>query len=270
MKCGTSSLHQYLGAHPDVSVPPMKETDFFLEENDRNLDWYRSLFEENEAAGEASPNYTKYPAFPGVPKRIRRTVPDVKLIYVVRDPLERMVSHYVHNVANGRETKPIDDALTRGGEENHYLVCSKYFAQLERYREHFNDGKIKVVPSRELKDETRKTMRGVFDFLGVNEAFYSEAYEQKHHRSSEKKSAPPLVRRMRRGLSSLLPARAIKEGLPDPATKAVKSLYSRFFESPVERPSLNDALRARLAERLADDVNRLRQYTGRAFASWAV
>ena len=83
-----------------------KELNFFIEERNwtRGDDWYRAT--STPAArvrGESSPNYTAYPQHLGVPERMHSVIPDAKLIYVVRDPLERIAAHWVHNYAKRRE-----------------------------------------------------------------------------------------------------------------------------------------------------------------------
>src|SRR5438105_12315470 len=79
-----------------------KELDFFVPEKNRgrSLAWYESQFAEAPVRGENSPSYTIHPFRPGVPERIRAVVPDVRLIYLVRDPIERIVSHYLHRSVN--------------------------------------------------------------------------------------------------------------------------------------------------------------------------
>src|SRR5699024_2394872 len=74
--------------------------------------------------------------FAGVPQRMAELVPEVKLIYLVRDPIERIISHYTHNYSEGREHRSIDEALQEL-EGNHYVMCSRYFWQLPQYLQFF-------------------------------------------------------------------------------------------------------------------------------------
>ena len=120
-KCGTTSLHGYLSLHPQVSMAKRKELDFFVRPEDsivaignwhRGLDWYRAQFQgSSPVLGEASPNYTGFPHFRGVPERAARVLPEAKLICMVRDPIERIVSHYMHRRAAGVETRPLEQTL---------------------------------------------------------------------------------------------------------------------------------------------------------------
>jgi len=99
-KCGTSGLHYYLSLHPEISVSRPKELNFFIAERNwpRGVDWYRSHFDPNaKVRSEASPNYTAYPQHLEVPERMHSVLPDAKLLYMVRDPLDRIAAHWVHN-----------------------------------------------------------------------------------------------------------------------------------------------------------------------------
>jgi hypothetical protein len=87
MKAGTTSLHRCLSNHPDVFMSAPKELDFFEKNWSRGWEWYRSQFQAGDVAmlrGESSTNYAKYPRFGGVAGRIHRSLPDVKLIYLLR------------------------------------------------------------------------------------------------------------------------------------------------------------------------------------------
>ena len=106
-KCGTSGLHYHLGLHPEISMSKPKELNFFIEERDlaprRRLVQAAISTPDAAVRGEASPNYTAYPQHLGVPERIHSIVPDVRLIYMLRDPLDRIAAHWVHNYAKRRE-----------------------------------------------------------------------------------------------------------------------------------------------------------------------
>jgi hypothetical protein len=108
VKGGSSSMYYYLKAHPMIFMSEPKELQFFVAELnwDRGLEWYERHFAGAEAfaaAGEFSPGYTQHPHLSGVPKRIASVLPDVRLVYFVRDPIERMRSHYQARVLSRRE-----------------------------------------------------------------------------------------------------------------------------------------------------------------------
>jgi len=95
-KCGTTALHRYLGLHPDIFMSKSKELGFFCssENWDERLRWYESQFGAARVRGESSPSYTNCPRNKGVPERMASLVPDARLIYLVRDPVDRVISQY--------------------------------------------------------------------------------------------------------------------------------------------------------------------------------
>ena len=102
------------------------------------------------ALGEASTVYTKFPRYKGVAERMARVIPDVRLIYVVRHPIDRIRSHYEHRVASGAETAPMEIAVF---DNPIYLDYSKYALQVEQYLQHFPREQLLIVSSE------RKTLR---------------------------------------------------------------------------------------------------------------
>src|SRR5205809_4164499 len=111
LKCGTTSLHHYLNLHPAVAMSRPKELNFFVAELNWPLgpDWYATHFDAHAAVrGESSPHYTNRPRFEGVAERMRDLIADARLIYMVRDPIDRMLSHYLHNVGGAYEERTLD------------------------------------------------------------------------------------------------------------------------------------------------------------------
>ena len=117
MKCGTTSLHNYLNLHPEIYMQEEKELDYFIEKRNykKGLNWYKSKFnsKNSKILGESSPYYTKYPLFKDVPKNIFNLIPDIKMIYIVRDPITRLISHYKHNYMLGREKRSFKECFNR-------------------------------------------------------------------------------------------------------------------------------------------------------------
>jgi hypothetical protein len=257
MKAGTTSLYHYLESHPEVCMSSIKETNFFLGENDykRGIDWYSSLFKKTDEKvfGEASVNYTKRHRWDGVPELIKKEVPDVKLIYLVRDPIERAVSHYMHNVAQGREKKTFTQALVP---QSHYLKTSLYYYQIEAYIKYFDFDKILFVESSELLKNTQKTLIRVFNFLEISENVNINNINERYHLSSEKK--------MKSILEAIIKSNKIK--------KIIKPILPAFItqNKPLNIPVLDETHIKTLREYLMSDINKFRELTGERFDCWSV
>jgi hypothetical protein len=188
MKGGTSSLHSYLRAHPQIGMSRPKETDFFCrpDHGGHDLDWYRGLFSgPGEQFGESSPNYTKRHLFDGVVERIHAVLPDIRLIFAVRDPIERAVSHFQHNVAKGRVSRDQFHAYFEDF-DNPTLLTSRYGYQLEPFVEAYGMERILVFASENLRDDRNATLERVFSFLGVDPEFRSPSFAKDHHVTSDK------------------------------------------------------------------------------------
>ncbi|MGH7541220.1 MAG: sulfotransferase domain-containing protein [Gemmatimonadota bacterium] len=268
MKSGTTSLHHYLSLHPEIFMSEDKEPTFFTVEKNwhRGVSWYSSLFPSDEPVrGESSPDYTKFPAIDGVPERIHSVVPDTRIVYLVREPVERVVSHYIDAFSFGRVHKPIDRELANF-EDHHFVNCSRYHMQLEQYLEHFERDRILVITSEALRAARQATMRAVFEFLGVDPSFSSPAFEEVHYTAEEKRRNARLgyvfvrfAERVRR--SSLRPYLSPKLMAP------IRSLNARTAR-PIPRPELDASLRRELVDYLRPDVERLRALTNDPFSDW--
>jgi Sulfotransferase domain len=265
-KAGTTSLYHYVRSHPQAFMPAKKELSFFCEEYNwgKGIRWYERNFEDSGAAvavGEASPRYTVYPIFRGVPERIVAVIPNVRLVYLVRDPIRRMQSHYLDRVLHGLEQRPVEEALST---DPFYLTASRYALQLDQYRELFPSKRILVVCSEEMLSERERALARVFDFLGVDPGWQAPVLSEEFLRTNQRRRPRRLVRsvwysRKRRLIAPLLPRRlrdAIRDATSTPIAK--------------RSADISPSLRRRLEEQLRDDVRRLYSYLGDEFDGWGI
>lgn len=270
MKCGTTSLHFYLSLHPEVQMSKLKELDFFAERYNwsKGFKWYESNFLEQPEKciyGESSPNYTNCTLSPEVPRRMHDLVPDAKLIYVVRDPIKRMQAHYIHKISNGSETREINDAFF-DIQSKRYFPRSLYYSQLEKYLEYYPLSQILIVTTEDLRNHRQQTLQKIFEFLEVNPNFYSQLYNLERHKSRTKRRKNELGQKIAQ--STL--GKAVNK-LPNSSTRRlIKEIIYYPFSTTVSEPTLKPELIAFLKEQLQDDVNKLRQLTGRQFSSWSI
>jgi hypothetical protein len=266
LKCGTTSLHHYLNLHPEVEMSRPKELNFFVAELNWPLgpEWYASHFSGRASVrGESSPHYTNRPRFEGVAERMRSVVTDARLVYMVRDPIDRMLSHYLHNVGGGYDDRPLAEAFA--DPESAYVTRSRYFFQLEPYLEEFGPERIEIVGREELKRDRPATMRRVFAFLGVDPGFSSTQFEREWETGTAKGRGR--FRLMDRAVR--LPGlRAVDRNfdrLPEPLRWLVERVVHDPGAGAAPKPEVPPPLRQRLADLFRDDVARLEGVAGRGF-----
>ena len=263
-KCGTSGLHYQLSLHPEIWMSRPKELNFFIEERNwsRGQDWYRHCFDARaKVRGESSPNYTAHPQHLGVPERMRSVVPDAKLVYVVRDPLERIAAHWVHNYAKRREKGDLATTLTHANAS--YVVRSQYHMQLQQFLAHYPFGQILVIEQEELRSAPLETLRRVFEFTGVDPGFTHPHFGAQRHETSRKTRASRLAVRLER-----LSGTRLGRVLPKNLWLAIDEKLGR--RRPIERPDVRAAVGPQVLQVLREDAERLRELTGRQFASWSI
>jgi Sulfotransferase domain len=267
MKAGTTSLYEYLREHPQVFMATPKELHFFVEGKNwqRGRAWYERKFEgarDAVAVGEASPDYTKHPIRPGVPERIVAWMPRVRLVYLLRHPVERARSHYLHDLASGRERRPIEQVLPGN---SFYLDPSRYAMQIEQYLRFFEREQLLLATSEDLRHRQAETLRGIYSFLGVDPDWESHAAEREYHHTTAKGMPGPLLRAARR----VPGASAVRLRAPRVIAAAERALKTGGAVDP-SRAMLSPDLRARLEDELRADVAELRQYMPPAFDGWGL
>jgi len=201
-KSGTTALYAYLRRHPEITGPAWKEVSYFDRHYRRGPAWYRGNFPlraHGAIVGEASPSYLFHPLAPG---RAAALLPNASLIALVRDPADRALSHYHHQVALGREELPFEEALEREEERlagelermhddpgyfshawwNHtYLARGRYADQLARWLDHFPRERLLVLSNEELAERPAETYARVLEFLGAPShqlASYPRVYDR--------------------------------------------------------------------------------------------
>jgi hypothetical protein len=189
-RAGTSSLYTHLHRNPHVGKAIWKEVHYFDLNYDRGTVWYRRRFPTvltkawterrlrgRFVTGEATPYYLFHPL---APARVRETLPNVRLIALLRDPVARAYSHYQLEYRSGNEHLSFAEALERqreriGGEEHpadahrrfSYLARGIYVDQLVRWFSHFPRGQILVLKSEDLFEDPASVVAGVCEFIGV-------------------------------------------------------------------------------------------------------
>ena len=269
LKCGTTSIHHYLGLHPEIQMSKPKELNFFVEEMnwDLGLDWYASRFDDRfEVRGESSPHYTNLPRFHGVADRIHEHCPDARLLYMVRDPIKRILSHWVHATGAGYETRELVPTLSEP--DSSYIQRSLYWMQLQPYLERFDRSQIEIVTQEELQGEREATMRRAFRFAGVAEDFTSEQFDREWEKSSAKQGDKYQLMEKLIKLPGFRSFDRNFDRLPESMRWIVEKVVHDPEKPPAPKPKLPDDLFETVRGRFGEDVAALQKFAGREFAGW--
>lgn len=290
-KAGTNALFHYLRQHPQVYMAPWKEPKFFAFESRDELTFraangreapvnvtvildrreYEQLFDGARgeiALGEASPHYLYVEK---APARIKALVPDMKLIAVLRNPVDRAFSSYLHLVRDGLE--PLDfgaglDAEPERIAENYaflyrYVDLGRYTRQLDRYMKLFPADQLLVLLYDELRRDPEATCRRVFSFLGVDETFTPT-------RSGDyNRSGVPRHRVLHRLLNpSARTKRRLWQATPRALRDPLVDLQARLVNRNLEPRELPERERNRLRAVFRDEVIQLERLLDRDLSHW--
>jgi len=266
-KAGTTSMHNYLAAHPEIAASEEKEMRFFTDPDCR--DWI-GAYQERFAPGtryrlESTPFYSKSPCYPGVVDRMADLVPDARIVYLVRDPIDRIIAEHVEMLAWNSAERPLEEELADPDEPTSPLVASsRYATQLEAYLRRFDREQVLVVDLADLAADLVGAMGRVFDFLGLDRPALSAEEYGRYNTAEEKRALPPWLMALRRG-----PLVRVARRLPAGPRRLVDLAWRRTGER-IERPQLSPASEAALRTALQPEVDRLRQLTGQPFATWSL
>ena len=166
MKSGTTTLNDYLLLNDKITMCTPKEPQFFSRDYDEGIEYYESLWQsDTKVCGEASTCYSRWPFYKDVPKRIAAYNPKMKLIFIMRHPVERAYSHYKHNVMiDGCSYRSFSEALEFSDE---ILMTSKYMKQVSQFLEYFPKEQVLLVDFDELIHHGEEVINRVNDFIGV-------------------------------------------------------------------------------------------------------
>ena len=282
-RSATTALYYLLIQHPQVFLPSLKETRFFTQDFEKGSSWYEKKYysgvTHETAVGDISPVYL---VDDRCPQRIHDTLgPDIKLIFMLRDPVERAYSHYCMLRNHEFEDLPFEEAIALDKEARvakslqryqheygfQYLKESRYSPRIDRYLEYFDRDRVKYVLFEEFTNDTEEQLVGILDFLGVPGRFdpnldvyknptggsSSSGLNRVFYNSSLAKKARDLVQ-MKTGWKT------------QSMLKKVKTALLKGRRSDI--PSLNEETRERLYADFEDEFARLEILLNRDLSVW--
>lgn len=256
MKSATSTLYEQLLRQPGIFLPRLKEPNFFSndEQYSRGIEWYSDLFKEAGASnilGEASTHYTKLPTYPQTVMRMRNWLDQPRLIYVMRDPVDRLISQYIHQWSQGEIRCGLDKALTRYPE---LIAYSCYARQLAPFIETYGKTAILPVFFDRLRADPQGELEKVCRFIGYGGKVEWDEHLSRRNVSAERVRKFPLYDLL---IEHPVAAR-LRQGL---VPKAVRTKIRRFF-SMGERPALTATSKKKLEKLFDEDLTILGDWLG--------
>ena len=267
MKSGTSTLADILSMHPEVCFCREKEPHFFSKCSDweKDLGDYRSLYHpiDNQIRGEASTTYTCYPEFnKDIWYSLYEFNPKLKFIYLIRDPIDRIVSHYVHNYLRGYTSEPLEKEVLS---QSTYINRTRYFVQIKPYLDCFGEEKILLLTFEEFINDKANSLSKIADFLGIDAAKFNN-FEHVHSNRSIGETKPDVRIDDFRRNSIFDP---IKPLIPKTVRNVVSACLYKLMEKKVDsRPQLSDKTKAAILDLLILDILEIEKLMKRALAEW--
>lgn len=265
-KCATTTIRSLLGRHPGIYMVPT-ESQFFNDDEvfQRGFEWYESLFTHaNSGAcrGEGCNAYTMKEAFPGAFPRLTAYAPQLKILYAVRDPFERIESFWMELRSQHPDYVHYDFNKAVDINRDWLTDPSNYRAQLEPYRRFYGDESIHVVFYEDFRNDPDRLMRGCFRFLGVDPNVDVGASTARLNGSEGKAVASPILSHLR---SIPFYRRAIDRLPFGPRDLIARTLLYRKIR---QRPEWHPETRACVAESLRDDLQRFLMQQGKPLDFW--
>lgn len=266
MKSGTLSLYAWLAQQPECEPAGAKEPDFFSNEDawKRGPSWYGEMFAhapEGKLVGEASTSYTKpYEGALVAATRMAALLPDVRLIFVLREPIARLRSHYRHEVRRGRECRSFSEAIS--APLNPYAALSHYHECLSPYFGIFPRAQICIIRMEDLISETARGWTQVLHHLGLPPR---PALCTAHNVTA----AQPSYTRAMLWLWEAGHYRRLRHRLPGPVRRVARAVLLRDTQQDqVELCQRWEGLPTELTGSIVLDVRRLERWLGVSEPLW--
>lgn len=254
MKSGTTSVDRILHSHPDVELVAEKETSSFFDRSLSERATKRVFASKAIAAGEVSTKYMQRPLYePPVDSVEGHLGSNPLLIAILRDPLERAVSHWLHWQHLGWETRSLTEAILSES-DNPYLAFSSYFWQLEPWLDRFGRSNIFCIKLEDYARYPSDTLHGLWRFLEVPDPSTENKVVVNANSASDRVVARGRFER----LAGSGPYRRWVRPLLPPAGRRALAFGVGGATGRVERPAVDDELRSRFDARLSQDCDALK------------
>lgn len=262
-KCATTWLYDCLYEHPDVLLPETDSVHYFDMNYQKGDQWYRQFFSEYDGealVGEETPSYIRDEA---TPRRIAETLPDVKIIFIVRNPVDRAFSHYWHEKSKNKIAFEFEEVFENYDLYQNWVVPGFYHRHFERYEAHLPRDQMKLMFFEDLVADQRSYLREVYDFLGLPDYTPSTLGEKSNDGKQRGIRQYPLYNTLRS---------SVAQNTPRSITRLLRPIDQRIFEFLTNRTEYDEGMdedtRARLERLYLNEAEQLESRTGRSFDDW--
>lgn len=262
MKSGTTSLAKNLAEHPQICFCKKKEPMFFHQKKWKDhIGEYHNLYNPKfgQICGEASTTYTSLTEYPDTPYNLYQYNPNLKLIYIIRNPVDRIVSHYMHNVLNHGLKSPFENAIK---EDSIYIDRSRYYFQISKYLQYFNRDQIMLIIFKDYIHNQRDVLKDVYKFLGLK-------IDINYHINSEPQNASINSIRMKDWARKLYKNKYIRSFLHILITRKLKEIiHKRLVFKIDKKPEISREIKEKILEMIKNDIIEIEKLTDRDLAEW--
>jgi hypothetical protein len=254
-KCGSTSLHRYLVQHPDVFLPPEKSSAVF------GARWQPGVAHIHAQFADARPDQVvgdigvPYFVDPEAPSRMAAVVPDAQLVFLLREPVARAISHYWYRHRRGYDLSTVAEVL--GDHESFVVRNSRYWTQVRRYADHFPREAMHFFTLEDLEADAGRVVGEILETVGLKPSAQIST-DRRFNESARPRS---------RAVARVLDRAATIPMLPPPVRRLGRRLL-RLNHLPVRPPDLDHELVAPLRELFAPELEALSTFSGRDLRPW--
>lgn len=273
-KCGTTWLGHVLEEHPQLCMSEPKEVHFFNEilsarsymkpHFHLGLNWYKKFFKHcspGKLIGEITPRYSRDPV---AAQRIKEHNPDIKILYCLRSPVDRIWSHFLFSTYFvGKEDRPIMTAIK---EEPDYIEMSRYHRNLQYYLELFRRDQILIIWFEDIVKRPEEILAQVYTFLGVDPDFRPSALHKKSN--AARVSRNPKIQQWIRRINYVMIQIGFSGLIKKLKMAGMNQLVNNANTKPLEKKPVPEEVKNYVLNELKDDIHQLEKLLSKDLSHW--
>lgn len=279
-KCGTTSLHEYLFGHPDIYLPEIKETHFFIDDEhyvkgfDSYLEQHFSNHKEESMVGEVDPDYMYFDCALDRMER-HMNLDETKFIFIFRNPVDRAFSQYLMSVRFGHEELPFDQAIKAETDRLKkgfwwqkffsYITRGYYFQQVSRFVERVDRGQMLFLLNEDMRNEPALSIERILSFLEVESSYLPDNIGRQFFERRVPRSKALLRRIKGQGLEKKFVRLLVPWEGP---RQFVRQKFIEYNERKGDKEIMDEATRERLSKLFRPENERLAEFIDRDLSHW--